>query len=180
MPRPRRATSSVPTAGGPRPSVSSAVCPRRGVRAKGGFRFRGFPLHSGSRRVRSYIKELADRIHSIEGKLGNQALRPEGPDSRRDSGGAYSPTMQLNDNSKRPFSSISADALSAPVANRLSGWASDPRTAQPQPAANYLSDYASSRLSARPGEDAGSSRPVPVPDGFAPEAEGKQLRGIED
>lgn len=75
-----------------------------------------------------YIKELADRIHSIEGKLGQGAL--EGLDLatlRRESAEAFSSPLQLDENRKRPYSGISGDNFSTPVQNKHAGWASEQR-----------------------------------------------------
>ncbi|TLD28376.1 hypothetical protein PspLS_03317 [Pyricularia sp. CBS 133598] len=89
---------------------------------------------------KGYIKELADRINSIEGKLGNQGLTASdildfagGP--RRESSEHQSPSAPLNDNAKRPFSSISTDPFSTPVPNKppATNWSSEPRPLQPYP-----------------------------------------------
>ncbi|CAK7209956.1 hypothetical protein SCUCBS95973_000621 [Sporothrix curviconia] len=94
---------------------------------------------------KGYIKELADRINSIEGKLGNQSpssaadalelLGRAGVD-RRDSGevGAAYARYSLNENAKRPYASMAADTPDgSPVPNsRLSAWATTtPRAAIP-------------------------------------------------
>ncbi|TLS23803.1 hypothetical protein PpBr36_08204 [Pyricularia pennisetigena] len=90
---------------------------------------------------KGYIKELADRINSIEGKLGNQGLTASdildfAGGQRRESSEHQSPSAPLNDNSKRPFSSISTDPFSTPVPNKAPAattWSSEPRPLQPYP-----------------------------------------------
>lgn len=81
---------------------------------------------------RSYIKELADRIHSIENKLesdGNLSQddieRLFTTDRSRPSNGAEAATR------KRPFSSISSRDLPATLPVRQTPWGSEPRTNQP-------------------------------------------------
>lgn len=93
---------------------------------------------------KGYIKELADRINSIEGKLGGQsvaeALAGE-LTSRRNLGEAYAASAQADDVRKRPFSHISGNSFPTPIPSRQPGWASEPRptiTPQPSYSANGL------------------------------------------
>ncbi|KAG6277341.1 hypothetical protein E4U48_001130 [Claviceps purpurea] len=81
---------------------------------------------------KGYIKELADRIHSIENKLesdGNLSQddieRLFTTDRSRPSNGAEAATR------KRPFSSISSRDLPATLPVRQTPWGSEPRTNQP-------------------------------------------------
>lgn len=93
---------------------------------------------------KGYIKELADRINSIEGKLGGQsvaeALAGELA-SRRSLGENYLASAQGEDVRKRPYSHMSGSTFPTPVANRQPGWPSDSRpaiTQQPSHSANGL------------------------------------------
>lgn len=64
----------------------------------------------------SYIKELADRINTIEGKLNTGVESLE----RSASNEAFASPGLGDDSRKRPFSSISADGFQTPSPNRLS------------------------------------------------------------
>lgn len=93
---------------------------------------------------KGYIKELADRINSIEGKLGGQsvaeALAGE-LTSRRNLGEAYATSAQADDVRKRPFSHVSGNNFPPPTPSRQAGWSSEPRptiTPQPSYSANGL------------------------------------------
>ncbi|AEO64339.1 uncharacterized protein THITE_2037048 [Thermothielavioides terrestris NRRL 8126] len=76
---------------------------------------------------KGYIKELADRINTIEGKLNTTV---DGLD-RRASAEAFA-TPGLGDESrKRPFASISGDGFAAPSPNRMPAYASEHRQILP-------------------------------------------------
>ncbi|KAF6812593.1 C6 finger domain-containing protein [Colletotrichum plurivorum] len=81
-------------------------CKRSGIRCM----FSRVPQKRGP--SKGYIKELADRINSIEGKLEIQ-----------------SPSEDAN--RKRPFSSISSAELSTPAPTRQAAWGADHRPLQP-------------------------------------------------
>ena len=140
------------------------------------------PEHSSSAALLtdfySYIKELADRIHSIEGKLGGQPGSAEVLEllggARRESTDPYSPSLALNENSKRPFASLSSENFNSPDANRLAGWASETRPTLHQPT------YGGPRLAPRPVEDSPSSRPGDIMDGPPAEAPAEQIPEVED
>ncbi|KAL8393671.1 hypothetical protein RB595_003418 [Gaeumannomyces hyphopodioides] len=95
---------------------------------------------------KGYIKELADRINSIEGKLGNQALTGDFMEQlagapRRESSDTFSPSPSapLNENAKRPFSSMSGEATTfdTPVSSKpaaAANWPTEPRPIHPYPA----------------------------------------------
>jgi hypothetical protein len=98
----------------------------------------------------SYIKELADRINSIEGKLGGGADLLEGV-SRRESTEAFSSPLPIDDGRKRPFSSISNDAFPTPTPVRQTAWAPDHRSIQPyQPPPNRGTPYSVNGLAPQP------------------------------
>lgn len=79
---------------------------------------------------KGYIKELADRINSIEGKLhGGADLLEVVP--QRQSAEAFISPLQMDDGRKRPFSSISNDNYPTPSPARHVGWATDHRPIQP-------------------------------------------------
>ncbi|KJR88252.1 uncharacterized protein SPSK_06959 [Sporothrix schenckii 1099-18] len=84
---------------------------------------------------KGYIKELADRINSIEGKLGNQspASAADALELLRDAGDAANgyARYSLNENAKRPFANISEETPdgSPQNNNRHTAWATTtPRT----------------------------------------------------
>ncbi|KAJ4393655.1 Glucose-responsive transcription factor [Gnomoniopsis smithogilvyi] len=86
---------------------------------------------------KGYIKELADRINSIEGKLGGgqsvaEALAGELV-SRQNLGESYAASAQGEDIRKRPFSQISSNNFPTLAPSRPPGWAAEPRPAPSQP-----------------------------------------------
>ena len=95
---------------------------------------------------KGYIKELADRIHSIEGKLGGQAVAEALAGElaslpRRDISETYTTSQPADESRKRPFSHISSDNFSSPSPSRQTGWPAEPRPAfshQPSYSANGL------------------------------------------
>ncbi|KAH6842787.1 hypothetical protein B0I37DRAFT_203708 [Chaetomium sp. MPI-CAGE-AT-0009] len=66
---------------------------------------------------KGYIKELADRINTIEGRLSTNV---EGAERRPSSESFISPGLG-DDSLKRPFSGISGEGFQTPSPNRLSG-----------------------------------------------------------
>ncbi len=64
----------------------------------------------------SYIKELADRINTIEGKLNTNVDGLE----RSASNEAFASPGLVDESRKRPFSNISNDAFQTPPPNRFS------------------------------------------------------------
>ncbi|KAI0871085.1 hypothetical protein GGS24DRAFT_77093 [Hypoxylon argillaceum] len=86
---------------------------------------------------KGYIKELADRIHHIEGKLaseGNLDALSEllGGPGRRESSDIFSPSAEHEENGrKRPYSSISGADFGTPNPSRQGAWNSEPRPIQP-------------------------------------------------
>ncbi|KYK55178.1 binuclear Zn cluster-containing/DNA binding domain-containing protein [Drechmeria coniospora] len=87
---------------------------------------------------KGYIKELADRIHSIENKLESEGnltqddidklFAPERPRSHSQTG--------EDGSRKRPFSSISTGEFSTPLTARQAPWGSEPRPIQPASASS--------------------------------------------
>ncbi|KAL2259910.1 hypothetical protein VTK26DRAFT_6255 [Humicola hyalothermophila] len=70
---------------------------------------------------KGYIKELADRINTIEGKL-NTSVESLDSIARRSSSDAFaSPGVGGDESRKRPFSSISGDAYHTPSPARMQG-----------------------------------------------------------
>ncbi|KAI0426258.1 hypothetical protein F5Y09DRAFT_70541 [Xylaria sp. FL1042] len=85
---------------------------------------------------KGYIKELADRIHHIEGKLASEGnletLTELLGAGRRESSEIFSPSAEHDENSrKRPFSSISGADFGTPNPSRQGTWNSEPRPIQP-------------------------------------------------
>ena len=135
-----------------------------------------------------YIKELADRIHHIEGKLGGQsvseALGLAGL-PRRESSGGFSPAIPGDESSrKRPFSSISGDGFSTPSNNRQTAWGSEPRPTQPYqtPSDRYrTSSYSANGLGPQPiAPRPDGSRPAAMMDGLSADAQEEQGRDVDD
>lgn len=101
---------------------------------------------------KGYIKELADRINSIEGKLGGQsvaeALAGELA-ARRGNTESYAFVPQTDDTRKRPFSNISNTSTNAtfstPQPSRPQGWSADPR-----PVINQQPTYSANGLALKP------------------------------
>ncbi|KAI2636775.1 hypothetical protein GGS21DRAFT_47697 [Xylaria nigripes] len=85
---------------------------------------------------KGYIKELADRINHIEGKLANEgsldALTEILGGGRRESSDIFSPPAQPDESSrKRPYSSITGADFGTPNTSRQGNWNSEPRPIQP-------------------------------------------------
>ncbi|KAI1324367.1 hypothetical protein F5Y16DRAFT_381279 [Xylariaceae sp. FL0255] len=107
---------------------------------------------------KGYIKELADRIYHIEGKLASEGgnldtLTDLLGGGRRESLDIFTPNGQSEEISrKRPFSSISGADASTPNSLRQGQWASsDPRPIQPGHANGARSElYSANRLAPIP------------------------------
>ena len=84
---------------------------------------------------KGYIKELADRIHHIEGKLASEgsldALTELLGGSRRESSDIFASSGQQEESRKRPYSSMSGADFGSPQTPRQSNWTSEPRPIQP-------------------------------------------------
>ncbi|KPM42876.1 hypothetical protein AK830_g3686 [Neonectria ditissima] len=101
---------------------------------------------------KGYIKELADRIHSIENKLEN-----EGGLSQEDLDHLFVPDRPRQSNvggedasRKRPFSSISGE-FTTPATTRQTPWGSEHRSIQPSSAASDgYAAYSTSSLAPQP------------------------------
>jgi hypothetical protein len=94
-----------------------------------------WPCQSGSAADKPgrYIKELADRINSIESKLGSEG-GINADDLEKILSSSRPPTEDAT--RKRPFSSISTGDASTPAQARQSLWGSGERPLQPVPSAN--------------------------------------------
>ncbi|KAI1427888.1 hypothetical protein F5Y12DRAFT_125074 [Xylaria sp. FL1777] len=107
---------------------------------------------------KGYIKELADRIHHIEGKLANEGnldtLTELLGGGRRESSEIFSPSAEHDENGrKRPYSSISGADFGTPNPSRQGTWNSEPRPIQPyQTPTNGLkgTPYSANGLAPRP------------------------------
>lgn len=111
-----------------------------------------------------YIKELADRIHSIENKLDS-----EGGLSHEDISTLFGDRSRVNNagdesSRKRPYSSISGGEFESPVAQRQSPWTPDSRPIQPATAQleQASAAYASSTLAPQsaPPKNEGFEKPT--------------------
>jgi hypothetical protein len=114
---------------------------------------------------KGYIKELADRIHSIEGKLASEGANTDLSEllngSRRDSGDLFH-TGDTN-NRKRPYSTISGGDFGTPTSNGQFN-------PEPRPLERFRPPYsvnglAPTPIAAKTDADA-SSRPSAVMDGM--------------
>ncbi|KAI1175192.1 hypothetical protein F4777DRAFT_579176 [Nemania sp. FL0916] len=107
---------------------------------------------------KGYIKELADRINHIEGKLANDgsldALTELLGGNRRESSDIFSPSAENEDTSrKRPYSSISGADYGTPNPTRQGAWPSEPRPIQPYQASTNGSkgpSYSANGLAPQP------------------------------
>ncbi len=127
-------TSPALTVADPTLSACSVACPRSAGLARGKFgrllpQVTIYPppgecvLTSSS-----YIKELADRINTIEGKLNTNVDGLE----RSASNEAFASPGLVDESRKRPFSNISGDAFQTPPPNRFSStFATDHRPILP-------------------------------------------------
>lgn len=115
---------------------------------------------------KGYIKELADRINHIEGKLAHEGsldLSDLLGGGRRESSDIFSPSAEHDENSrKRPYSSISGADFGTPNPSRQGNWNTEPRPIQPyQTPTNGLkgTPYAANGL---------APQPLPRPDADTP------------
>lgn len=117
-----------------------------------------------------YIKELADRIHSIENKLESEGNLTQDeldrlltPGNHRAYNGLASSEEPVR---KRPFSSISAGDFSTPAPPRQAPWGPEPRPILPAPAASdsYSGPgYTNSSLAPQPSAIRADSAPPKPP-----------------
>lgn len=99
---------------------------------------------------KGYIKELADRIHSIEGKLGGQAAAELAGElaalPRRELADTYAAAAAHADESrKRPYAHISTENFSTPSPVRQTGPPSESR-----PAFSQQASYSANSLGLKP------------------------------
>jgi hypothetical protein len=99
---------------------------------------------------KGYIKELADRINSIEGKLGGSAADLL-DSARRVSAEAFASPIPLDDSRKRPFASISTEGFTTPTPPRPAAWPTEHRPIQPyHPIASRAVSYNANGLAPQP------------------------------
>ncbi|KAI1806292.1 hypothetical protein F4811DRAFT_157435 [Daldinia bambusicola] len=125
---------------------------------------------------KGYIKELADRIHHIEGKLASEGGNVDSLSellngARRESADIFGTPGQSEENSrKRPYSNMSGGEFATPMNSRQGTWSSEPRPIQPYqtPSGNFRAPpYSANGLAPQPlsKPDAGTpSRPGAVID----------------
>jgi hypothetical protein len=128
-----------------------------------------------------YIKELADRIHSIENKLES-----EGGLTHEDLSGLFSTERPRNvnvdsdSNKKRPYSGISGADFDSPSSGRQASWGAESRPIQPPPipsennvALHYSAESLAPQASAVQGDiSSKQSEPpldIPIPEVEVPE-----------
>ncbi|KAK8046542.1 hypothetical protein PG996_014606 [Apiospora saccharicola] len=110
---------------------------------------------------KGYIKELADRINHIEGKLnsegnhGDTTLSELLVSARRESSDIFPGAAAQSDEAarKRPYSSISGAEFGTPTSSRQPTWSTEPRPIQP---------YGTPSDRARPNYSANGLAPTPI------------------
>lgn len=101
---------------------------------------------------KGYIKELADRINHIEGKLANEGANVDSLNDflggvRRESSDLFTPGPTGDDSGrKRPFSNISGGDFGTPT--RQNPWSTEPRPLQPYQSSN--TPYSANGLAPKP------------------------------
>ncbi|KAH8776429.1 hypothetical protein F5883DRAFT_410642 [Diaporthe sp. PMI_573] len=114
---------------------------------------------------KGYIKELADRIHSIEGKLGGQAAAELAGElaalPRRELADTYAAAAaaHADESRKRPYAHISTENFSTPSPVRQTGPPSESR-----PAFSQQASYSANSLGLKPllpREDTSTTPPQP-------------------
>ncbi|KAI2780375.1 hypothetical protein F4815DRAFT_470015 [Daldinia loculata] len=107
---------------------------------------------------KGYIKELADRIHHIEGKLASEGGNVDSLSellngARRESADLFGTPAQPEENSrKRPYSNMSGE-FTTPTNSRQATWSSEPRPIQPYqtPSGNFRAPpYSANGLAPQP------------------------------
>ncbi|KAI0477183.1 hypothetical protein GGR56DRAFT_665309 [Xylariaceae sp. FL0804] len=102
---------------------------------------------------KGYIKELADRIHHIEGRLASDnadGLSDLLTGTRREPDVFATPGSSDENVRKRPYSSISGADFEASPASRQATWSSEPRPIQPYAGGLKGAPYSVDSLAPRP------------------------------
>ncbi|KAK8855795.1 transcriptional regulatory protein [Apiospora arundinis] len=110
---------------------------------------------------KGYIKELADRINHIEGKLNSEGNHGDATlsellvSARRESSDIFQGAAAQSDDAarKRPYSSISGAEFGTPTSSRQPTWSTEPRPIQP---------YGTPTERARPNYSANGLAPTPI------------------
>ncbi|KAH8666284.1 hypothetical protein BX600DRAFT_511229 [Xylariales sp. PMI_506] len=124
---------------------------------------------------KGYIKELADRINHIEGKLASEGANADSLSDllRRDSNDFFQSGQPDPSSRKRPYSSVAGDQFGTPTSARQQTFSSEPRPIQPYgtPTDRFRPPYSSNSLAPTPlaaKPDSGTpSRPAAVMDGVS-------------
>ncbi|KAK8111456.1 uncharacterized protein PG998_007913 [Apiospora kogelbergensis] len=131
---------------------------------------------------KGYIKELADRINHIEGKLNSEGNHGDATlsellvSARRESSDIFQGTAAQSDDTtrKRPYSSISGAEFGTPGSSRQPTWSTEPRPIQP---------YGTPTERARPSYSANGLAPTPIAskaEGDGPPQSASVLDGMID
>ncbi len=127
----------------------------------------------------SYIKELADRIFTIEGRLGGGAEGPNGTPGRQSDESFSSPAV----GDKRPYESISGENLSAATPTKPgAAWGAEPRPIQPYQSSASRPSLSVNDFSPRaiaPATPTPRVLPVSLMDGL-PDGPSDHFREIDD
>ncbi len=127
----------------------------------------------------SYIKELADRIFTIEGRLGGGADAPNGTPGRQSDESFPSPAA----GDKRPYESISGENLSAATPTKPgAAWGTEPRPIQPYQSSASRPSLSVNDFSPRaiaPATPTPRVLPVSLMDGL-PDGPSEHFREIDD
>ncbi|TQV97724.1 hypothetical protein V2A60_006545 [Cordyceps javanica] len=132
---------------------------------------------------KGYIKELADRINSIESKLESDGGMSQDEIDKLFSSerhrGTNGTTVVDDANRKRPYSSISND-FSTPAPNRQAPWGPEPRSVPPE-SAHSDSYYHNSTLAPQPSAvNDTPSKPAADDVGDMPMEDGEYVPSIDE
>lgn len=125
----------------------SAVCLRRGVQVKGMHNSCIFGSRKTDKATR-YIKELADRIHSIENKLESDGGLSQDDIDRLFVTDRPRQSQGEDPNRKRPFSSISTNEFATP--SRQTPWGSEHRIQESPGTSEAYATYSNTSLAPQP------------------------------
>ncbi|KAK0709800.1 hypothetical protein B0T26DRAFT_654454 [Lasiosphaeria miniovina] len=117
---------------------------------------------------KGYIKELADRLNTIEGKLGASSREGLEAALNRASGDAFQFPMPGDESRKRPFASISNDGFPSPTPDQTPSGAPENKPIRPYIPPNYRRSYSVNDLAPRlpktpelPEDNDGALQPPP-------------------
>ncbi|KAG8423896.1 Glucose-responsive transcription factor [Metarhizium acridum] len=134
---------------------------------------------------KGYIKELADRIHSIENKLESEGNLSQDDIDKLFATDRSRHINGLEDSTrKRPFSSISTGDYTTPTTVRQAPWGSEARSAQPASGQGegLSQEYSNSSLAPQPTPikpDETPTKPHAAP-ADVPMVDGEEVPGVDE